>query len=321
MMSPLSKRLFHRLLGCLYRDTNGDASRSILVAGAARSGTTWLAEIIASQIPCRIMFEPFHPYKVKAFSAFDYFHYQRPSTDNAQLYAYCDAVFRGRIRHPWIDREAATLRPDYRLIKEIRANLFLKWIQQRFPQPPLLFILRHPCAVVLSRLQLQWATDSDIDSFLRQPNLMEDFLSDKMDIITQASSDAAKHALIWCISNIVPLQQFAPGDLQIVLYEQLVAQPDTIIPSIFQKIGITDYQDSVYQAAQKPSATSKKHSAVVTGNDQLAQWQNKLSATQIDDVLTVVAAFGLDAIYDDSPRPQYDLKGFGKSFGSAPDNF
>lgn len=304
MMSHLSKRLYHRLIGCLYRDTNEDASRSILVAGAARSGTTWLAEIIASQLSCRIMFEPFHPYKVKAYSAFDYFHYQRPSAANPQLYAYCERVFHGRIRHPWIDREASTLRPDYRLIKEIRANLFLKWMQQQFPQTPLLFILRHPCAVVLSRLQLRWATDSDIDSFLRQPQLMEDFLSDKIHIITQARSDAAKHALIWCISNMVPLRQFASGDLPVVFYEHLIAQPDSTIPTLFQKIGIADYEDSVYQAAQKPSATSKKHSAIVTGTNQITQWQNKLTRSQIEDVLKIVAAFNLDGIYDDSLMPR-----------------
>lgn len=199
------------------------------------------------------------------------------------------------------------MRPDYRLIKEIRANLFLKWMQQQFPQTPLLFILRHPCAVVLSRLQLRWATDSDIDSFLRQPQLMEDFLSDKIDIITQARSDAAKHALIWCISNLVPLRQFAFGELPIVYYEQLVVQPEVAIPDLFAKIGIAGYQDSVYQARQKPSATSKKHSAVVTGRNQLTQWQTKLSTRQIDDVLVVVAAFGLETLYDESPLPQYDL--------------
>ncbi|HUM67926.1 MAG TPA: sulfotransferase [Chloroflexota bacterium] len=312
-MSHLPNRLFHRLVSHLYRDTNGDASRGIVVAGAARSGTTWLAEIIASQLACRIMFEPFHPYKVKAFSAFDYFHYQRPSTDNAELLAYCNTVLHGRIRHPWIDREVATLRPDYRLIKEIRANLFLKWIQLHFPQTPLLFIMRHPCAVVLSRLQLQWATDSDIESFLHQPQLVEDFLADKMDIIAQATSDAAKHALIWCISNIVPLQQFASGELPIVFYEHLIAQPDTTIPALFQNIGITDYEESVYQAAQKPSATSKKHSAIVAGTNQLTQWQSTLTNSQIDDVLAIVAAFNLDIIYDDLPMPR-----IGKVAGVTP---
>lgn len=306
-MSRLYSRLHHWLMGLLYQDTNADIGRSILIAGTARSGTTWLAEIIASQVACRIMFEPFHSIKVKAFRTFEYFQYVRPATENAQLYAYCDTVLRGRIRHPWIDREAAILRPDYRLIKEIRANLFLKWMQQRFPQAPLLFIIRHPCAVVLSRLQLQWATDSDIASFLCQPQLIKDFLSDKMDIITQVRSDAAKHALIWCINNIVPLQQFAPKDLPIVFYEHLVAHPDVAIPAVFQRIGITAYQDSVYKMTQKPSATSKKHSAIVTGADQLTQWQNKLSSRQIDDVLAMVAAFGLDVIYDDSLMPRYEL--------------
>lgn len=303
-MTTFYRRLYHRLISHLYRDTNGDSRRALVVAGTARSGTTWLAEMIAAPLACRILFEPFHPGKVQAFSHFDYFHYERPFTDNAPLYTYCDTVLRGAIRHPWIDREASVLRPDYRLIKEIRANLFLKWMQQHFPHTPILLILRHPCAVVASRLQLQWATDSDIASFLRQPPLVEDFLADKLELIAQARSAAAKHAIIWCISNAVPLQQFAPGELPIVFYEHLLTQPEMVLTAVFQQIGVPLDPESVSQLTRRPSATSKKHSAVMTGANPLTQWQKQLSASQIEDVLAVVAAFGLDTLYNDSPMPR-----------------
>jgi hypothetical protein len=69
--------LRRRVYAALYRDTVGRLDRSMIVAGTARSGTTWLAEIIASQVPCRIMFEPFQPRKVQAYSQFEYFQYLR----------------------------------------------------------------------------------------------------------------------------------------------------------------------------------------------------------------------------------------------------
>jgi hypothetical protein len=55
-----------------YRDTNRRRQDSILVAGTARSGTTWLGDILAGANG-RILFEPFHPQKVAAMAHLSYF--------------------------------------------------------------------------------------------------------------------------------------------------------------------------------------------------------------------------------------------------------
>ena len=193
-MSPLRAHLRWRaqrlgqfarysLLRRVYRETNHDIGNSLIVAGAARSGTTWLASIMQSQLACRLMFEPFHSGKVAAFHGHHYFQYMRPEEKCPTLYDYSKRVLSGDIRHAWVDRRVDRLRSHYRLVKEIRANLFLKWLADAFPQVPILFIIRHPCAVVLSRMKLDWATDSDIAPFLAQPKLVEDYLSDKLDFI------------------------------------------------------------------------------------------------------------------------------------------
>jgi hypothetical protein len=124
-----------------------------------------------------MMFEPFHPGLVRDYREFNYFQYVRPNAEHPQLKAYCERVFTGGIRHAWIDREVAHLRPRFRLIKEIRANLFLKWAKNQYPTLPFVFVIRHPCAVVLSRMQLNWATDEDIRPFLAQTELIDDFLA------------------------------------------------------------------------------------------------------------------------------------------------
>jgi hypothetical protein len=286
----------------LYRDSNRDTHKSIMVAGTARSGTTWLASIIASQIPCRVMFEPFQSEMVAQFRDFHYFQYMRPHEPNAQLWAFCTKVFTGGIRHRWIDREVSILFPKYRLIKEIRANLFLQWIHTNFPEVPLVFIVRHPCAVVSSRLHLKWATDADIAPMLAQQHLVNDFLSDTIDMIRSASTDEEKHAIIWCISNLVPIQQFGAGQLNVVFYEHLCLQPEIEIPNLFRAIGHL-YQRSVFDSVSKPSTTSSKVSAVVTGQNKVMRWRKELSSQQIDCVLNVVEKFGLDHLYGDSYMP------------------
>jgi hypothetical protein len=298
----LQKRLLRRINSRLYHDSDRTIKKSILVAGTARSGTTWLGSIIASQVPCRMMFEPFHSGKVEEFRPFHYFQYMRPTEPNGQLQSYCQKIFSGNIRHHWIDREVEHLKPRYRLIKEIRANLFLKWIALTFPEIPLLFIIRHPCAVVLSRMQLDWATDTDIEPFLAQPDLLEDFLADKMDVITQAKTVEEKHAIIWCISNLVPLKQFGPNGLNVIFYENLVLQPEFEIPKLFHAINLP-YKDTVFTQISEPSTTSVNSSAIVTGDNKITHWQKELSPTQIRNILTIVEAFELDNLYGESIIP------------------
>ena len=298
----IAKRIISIVGRWLYLDKERDIGTSMIIAGTARSGTTWLADIISSQIPCRIMFEPFHSEKVMGFHRFHYFQYMRPTQDNNELYEYCRNVFTGNIKDRWIDRQIDHLNPRYRVIKDVRANLFLKWISEKFPQVPILFIIRHPCAVVLSRMRLAWATDTDIAPFFEQTSLVDDFLSDKMEIIHRSRTDEEKHAVIWCISHLVPIKQFNSDGLNIVFYENLCLQPENEVSKIFRVINC-DYDDSVFEVIKQPSTTTVRSSAILTGENRVTRWKKDLSSKQIDSVLSVVENFGLDHIYGDSFMP------------------
>jgi hypothetical protein len=39
------------------------------------------------------------------------------------------------------------------------------------------------------------------------------------------------------------------------------------------------------------------------GGDAISQWKNRLTTQQIDQILAVVAGFGLDYLYDDAGIP------------------
>jgi hypothetical protein len=298
------RRIARTFYATYYRDQHHETARCVLVAGTARSGTTWVGEILAAQRPCRVMFEPFQPHMVAAFHSYEYFHYARPHDDDAALESYCQLVFSGRIRHPWIDREVACLRPQMRLVKEIRANLFLKWISLRFPEVRRLFVLRHPCAVVESRMRLRWATDSDIASFLAQPALIADFLADKLDLIASTTTDEGKHAIIWCISNLVPLRQFASGGLPLVFYEDLCLHPERELPRMLTALGLGADDGAERDALDRPSSTTTAASGVLSRRRSLHEWQDRLGTRRIDNVLRVVEAFGLGHLYDAAGSPR-----------------
>lgn len=285
-----------------YVNPEADLRKSILVAGTARSGTTWLGDIIASQVPSRVLFEPFNPDLVPEYRGFQYFQYMRPGEENPEFRIFARKVFTGEIRNRWIDRQNERIFSRYRLIKEIRINLALKWLHDNFPEVPILLLLRHPCAVVSSRLDLGWATDRDIEPFLNQSDLVTDHLEPYLDLIKNARTDEEKHAIIWSVSNLVPLKQFKSGGIKVVYYEYLCTQPEDELPAIFSSIGQM-YRDSKNDALGRPSQTTRVTSAIVHGTDKISSWRRSLSDPQIENILRIVKAFGLDYLYGDSLLP------------------
>jgi hypothetical protein len=248
------------------------------------------------------MFEPFQSRLVEQFTNFSYFQYMRPDADDAELFSYCNTVCTGTIRHRWIDRQVSVILPEWRLIKDIRANLFLRWLSLRFPEIPIAFVVRHPCAVVQSRLGLGWDTDRDIAPFLEQPDLVADHLADQMDLILRLETPEEKHAVVWCISNLVPLRQFPHGTLNLFHFEDLVNYPDTEVPRLFHSVGRKP-REAVSVRLDRPSATTTGRSGGMMGANPVTSWKKTLSPRQIDRILAVVSAFGMDALYDDSGFP------------------
>jgi hypothetical protein len=296
-------RLIRIFRSRFYIHTSNDLRQSIFLAGTGRSGTTWLAEMIDYQIPSRLMFEPFFLNKIFPASRFHLFQYMRPEQEDRELYNYAHEVLTGKIRDQRIDWHNKRLFTHSRIIKEIRANLFLKWLHDRFPQVPLVFVIRHPCAVALSRKELGWDTDADIEPFLRQENLIADYLENKLDLIHSLKTDIEKHALVWSISNLVPLSQFEPDELNTVFYENLCLKPEYELAKVFKVLD----QRHLYitgMDVQRPSVTTTLTSAVVTGEDKVSRWKSHLKSSEIDSILNIVQEFGLGYLYGDAVTPR-----------------
>jgi hypothetical protein len=295
--------LVSELLRRVHRDRYADTIPTAILAGSGRSGTTWVAELIDSQVPCRLLFEPFHPGKVGAYRRFHYFQYMPPEGVDDELLAFCRRLFAGEVRGPWVDGHLAHLRPRLRLVKDIRPTLMLRWIQRNFPEVPILYILRHPCAVVLSRMRLNWATDEDVAQFLCQPDLVGDHLEPFLHVIEGARTEEEKHAVIWCVSNLVPLRQFEDCAWTLVFYEHVRSQPEVEVPRIFRALGV-EPRDDALQAARRPSRTTRNYGEPARSERTgAADWQRSLSPGQIERICRIVAAFGLEHLYGNSAMP------------------
>jgi hypothetical protein len=247
-----------------------------------------------------VMFEPFNPEHVAECRPFHYFQYMRPDAEDPALLSFCTRLVNGDLRGRWIDGHATRVFSRFRLIKDIRPTLMLRWFHERFPQVPVIYLLRHPCAVALSRMRLNWATDADVTRLLEQPRLVSDYLEPYLDIINSVRTDEEKHAVVWCVSNLVPLRQFAGGGWTLLYYERLRQHPERELPRLFEALDL-EFDGRALRALPRPSRTTRGSAPSTRGD--IGGWKHHLTPGQIDRILAVVAAFGLGHVYDDATAP------------------
>jgi hypothetical protein len=277
------------------------------VCGAGRSGTTWLAELLNAANEYRYMYEPFNREQVSVCHFFGLRQYLRPDDNDPRFIAAASRIFSGRIRNGWVDQYNRALVAQRRLIKDVRSNLMLKWVHDHFPSMKIIFVLRHPCAVALSKVRLGWRIDLK-KAFLDQHLLVADYLTPFIDLIAGAKSEFEQHVVAWCIENLVPLRQLSGPDVHLTLYDELVRDPEHELRSICGYLG-KPFSFSMLRQFHHFSTTSKRsnRSDIVPG---IEPWRKYLGKQELAYAKEVVHSFGLGHIYGDTKRWHVDTASF-----------
>lgn len=320
------RRAGERALGGLHVDLDGDHGNSIFLAGSGRSGTTWLSEILNHKNEYRYVFEPFYPDKVRLCKNFHRKQYLRPDDRREEFLGPARKIVSGDLRNVWTDRFNRKLVARRRLIKDIRANLLLGWLRANFPEMPLVLLLRHPCAVTVSRLDLGWR--DILDETMDQRELVEDHLSPFEEEIRSARTPFERSIFLWCIENYVPLkqlQQLGRGEFHLVFYENLCTEPESEVRRLYTFLGKKP-DESVYLNLGRPSPLSRRESAVALGGRPVDSWVRSVDDAQVERAAEILSLFGLDRIYggdpkDPMPRPEWSrgLAEDRRDGGSPPD--
>jgi hypothetical protein len=290
-----------------YRDLGASLDRAMMIVGAARSGTTWVAELVASQSPTRIIFEPFYPQGVPEFRQYDSMMYVPPRAREPELRETIQKILCGQIRGHWVDHQVACLFPRQRLVKAVRANLMLGWLRKEFPQVPTVLMVRHPCAVVASRLETTWNPKDDLESIFGQTGLISDFSLARADLLKRNRRAEELHALVWCLQHLVPLTQVAPGEIHLLFYEDLCQHPEIEVPKLFAALN-RSFDDSIYRFLERPSRMTSSKRLRSTPLERAVGWKDKLSADQQRRIQNVVNHFGLSHLYGSSAFPALDSR-------------
>lgn len=281
----------------------GDYTNSVVLAGTGRSGTTWLEDIINSNGEYRVMFEPFYAGKIDILEGWRYRQYLRPDDCSRRYIEPALNILSGKIKHKWIDRYNKKIFAKKRLIKDIRIMLILGWIKANFPEIPIVLLLRHPCAVAVSKIKLNWETH--LDEFLIQEDLVQDFLEPFLTEFRRPMDVFERHVFLWCVENYVPLRQFSEGEIKVVFYENVCVDPDSEIARIYKFLGISE-EGLNRTEVSRPSALSRKDSAIYTGDNLVDGWRRSLTSEQVERAVDICSLFGLDRVYATGAMPLVD---------------
>ena len=291
-------------LGQLYLDRGGGPEDAVLLAGHDRSGTTWIAEALNYRRDFRYIYEPFRPGRTDATAAFTPRLYLRPDERDPRYVESAAAVLSGHVRNLWVDKYNRVPLPKRRLVKEVRSNLLLPWLAAAFPQTRIVFVMRHPCAVANSERKLSDSWHIDLSRFLSQPNLMADHLEPYRERMETASTDWEKRVYVWCIENAIPVASLDPTRVHFAFYEDFCVCPEDELRRLFAFVGLA-YDPAALTTLARPSATSRKDSAVLSGEDLVEAWRDSVTPDELAETMSVVELFGLDRIYTSDPMPRW----------------
>lgn len=257
-------------------------NETILLAGSGRSGTTWLADLLTTGTRVQPIFEPLLPRlnegvrKLTGWNRTDGIvrsFYLRPEGEYPEWHSLLKLIFTARYRSYWTDHERKAWFPKAYLIKEIRGNLMLGYIYRHF-QPKIVYVVRHPCAVIASRLRVNWP--ADVSDILSQEELVEDHLVQWIGEIEKEQDSLGAHAVWWMVENLVASRQLATVPHCKMLFEDLRGRPSETFPALFDYIGADYSPERIMAVADNPSRMTSKSVGHDSADSYINSWKRFL---------------------------------------------
>lgn len=281
-----------------------DLRQSLVISGFPRSGTTWLAEVVATLPGFGIIFEPLNIDTVPGARAagFDRDNFRVPGEAWPEGEAFLRTVLEGRLLTRWTTSDLPIPRAfSVRrwVIKFVRANQMLAWMTERFPLVPPLLLIRHPCAVHASWIERGWPVLQSAHHNARFMAAYPEFEP----VISRLRTPEEFLAARWCQAHYHTMRTPKPWPFSVAFYDRLIANAGGELERIMDRWGLRLPEETL-SAVSRPSA---KASGQLSSDapSQSGGWRKRLDPGVVGRILDVVAAFGLD-FYDTSPAAHLD---------------
>ncbi len=222
----------------------------------------------------------------------------------------------GRVRTVHIDQVVCARLARSRIVKDVHAANLLPWFRAHHPTVPVVFVLRHPIAASLSRLRS--GSFYGLGDYLATPAGRADAerspVAARLSLYDRHRADPEPLVRLvaeWCLENVHPLGDIGDAGVALGFYETIVVNPVAELARLGEHcrgaLGPSGDRLSMSDA-RRPSAMDWFGSAAAArDSDQwtqlLSRWTNEVSRPTVDRCLSVLADFGLDRFYGDSPLP------------------
>ena len=292
---------------------NRNKSSLYLLIGSGRSGTTWLQDMLTMDFNYRSIFEPLHELQVPIAKKY-YNLFLESDAEIPELYNYLFNVFYRRVDNAWlswmhfgITKNTPIFKkvlqyiynlPKYkfwakhRVIKFIKANLMVEYLQQNF-DVNIIYLIRHPCAVISSQRKMGWNTK--MDRVLSQKNLIEKY-DDVRELILSANKEIEKLTVLWCIENSLILNQIRNKRINVVFatYEDIVLNPEGELRRILL--------ESLYPGKVVDRIISRMKRRMPPQDKSIYKWKSKINNEEKHLIINIVKEFNI-SLYGSEPFP------------------
>lgn len=272
-------------------------SKHIIIVGSARSGTSWLCELMARPYRYRLLFEPEHE-----FNTIDGHHLCDRWIEDAEAagkgHNYLKRVFLNRVNNDWIaqlsnrkwKRHLWPFVPKKFIIKFVRCNLAADYMNKVF-EIPVIHIIRDPYDVIESQQRVRFPWLYDLTYFEKDEKLailIREKYNFDLNCIAVLSK-IEKLALRWSLENLVALeiQRNKSRTYRVVKFEELRKDKKVYI-DICKEFNLQTLSnlDEVYD-----NPSSKSHSRGLKGTNPKSLILNQ---DELKNIGTIFRTFGLD---------------------------
>jgi hypothetical protein len=263
-------------------DVLGDEARSAWICGWQRSGSTWVASVLASAPGTRLIYEPAN-LTGRLFTGELAAQAPLPTGPGDELAA-IERALRGRVRGEWVDQLADVHVVRRRVVKDVRGTGLLGLVAARHPTVPVVVLLRHPLSIARSVVALGWVPPdhgTDDEAMLDEVRRWVDIHR------TALAAPAASRALV-------------------VAYEHLVLAPDDVLPRLLSHLGAhhrTWRGLSIdREVLTAPSATSFRRDGTRSAKEWIGSFDRVADRT-VEAAAELLADAGFGALYGPSNEP------------------
>lgn len=283
-----------------------------------RSGSTWLMELIWSQPGFKAVNEPFdlRVPLVRKHLGIDTWEELQNDASLPLIHRYIGGYCANKIHTtepaPWLNRyyKPVTRRIVFKVIHGGESRL--SWFQDTFGGK-VIFFVRHPVAVTLSRKELPRLNAHVNSDFSRHFTVAQLELAKS---IIRDGSELQKGVLDWCFQNALPLREKQP-DWVVLSYEQLVLQPERVVKYLAEKLSLPDKERMVELLGRASGVKRKSNEETKQLLDEgsseskrqrlVSKWKDKVSDDEEYDAMRILEVFGIDAYRFGNFTPTQDL--------------